>query len=249
MAKDFIVETGEAFTLESQFTIEPYYNRFVLRSGAQLILKRLSSDFKVGELLIEDDVTIKGAGERGPDGVNGANDKPQAGIGDGGWPGSPGGNGGHGSPGSSISIKAISMHAIGRNFLVDLRGGDGGDGGRGGDGGMGGNAGCPQKAGDGGPGGRGGDGGNGGHGGKFEITASSYLPGGNPPAPTPDVFLVNGGAGGRPGMGGSGGHGGDAATCGPWGTMQVPGGGPGGTGAPGKRGYGGETFRPVIVGI
>ncbi|MHA4868680.1 hypothetical protein ACXZ1M_13370 [Duganella sp. PWIR1] len=249
MATDFVVHRGSPVTLDANSVIELYYNRFVLQSGAKLILKRLSSDFKVGELIIEDDVEILGAGKSGVHGPDGVSDKVQAGIGDGGWPGNPGGHGTNGSPGSSIAITAVSMHAIGRNFQVDLRGGDGGHGGHGGNGGMGGNAGCPQKGGDGGPGGDGGNGGDGGPGGKFIVTASSYIPGGALPEPTPDLFLVKGGAGGRGGQPGSGGHGGDATTCGPWGTLQVDGGGPGGSGRPGKRGRGGETHRPVIVGV
>lgn len=248
MSSDFIVNSGESVTLDELTQIELYYNRFILHSGAKLILKRLSSDFSVGELLIEDNVTIEGGGQSGRHGADGKSDKVQTGIGDGGWPGNPAAHGGNGMPGSSIAIKAVSLRPIGANFLVDLRGGDGGNGGRAGDGGMGGNAGCPQKAGDGGPGGDGGNGGNGGAGGKFVIKASSYLPGGSPLAPTPDKFLVNGGGAGRPGLPGAGGHGGDATTCGPWGTMQVDGGGPGGPGRPGRRGFGGETRRPEIVG-
>jgi len=249
MATDFVVKSGETFTLDVGFRIETHYNRFVLQSGSTLVLERDSAHFDVGELLIEDAVTILGPGKPGRHGKDGVSDKVQTGIGNGGWPGNHGEHGWNGTPGKNLTIKAMTMHPIRRHFLVDLRGGDGGNGGRGGDGGMGGNAGCPQKAGDGGPGGNGGNGGNGGSGGKFLIQSASYVGGGSPPEPTEDVFRMKGGGAGRGGLPGAGGHGGDATTCGPWGTVQVGGGGPGGPGNPGKRGSGGETHIPRVIAI
>jgi hypothetical protein len=256
MPSDFIVKAGQTRVLDQSTILEPFYGRFVLERGSTLQLRGSTPravkafNFDVGELLIADEVTILGNGEHGANGKSKTGIvKPQTGIGDGGYDGDNGDPGQPGSHACDFRVTAVLLHPIGRHFRVELKGGDGGDGGDGGHGGMGGNAGCPQRAGDGGTGGRGGDGGSAGRGGEFLIQASSYDGTDRPLEPTPDQFDVRGGNGGWPGSGGHGGHGGDGTHCGPWGTGYIGGGSAGGNGPRGKRGAGGETKQPRIIGI